>query len=144
MDISTSPITNWSVLKSFHNNKNTLYSTNFSRKFVTNFKEKAALFNSFFAKQCSIIDNGSEIPSFLQPKTDTSLSNITFTEKNTEKVIQNLDSNKAHGHYMISIRMLKMCGKSIIKPLLVVYKKWLEKGCFPNKWKQMLFLSIKK
>ena len=142
MDISTSLITNWSVPKSFHNNKNTLYST--KKEFVTNFKEKAELFNSFFAKQCSIIDNGSEIPSFLQPKTDTSLSNITFTEKNTEKVIQNLDSNKAHGHYMISIQMLKMCGKSILKPLLIVYKKWLEKGCFPNKWKQMLILSIKK
>ena len=48
-------------------------------------------------------DNGSEIPSFLHPKTDKSLSNITFTEKDIEKVIQSLDPNKAHGHDMISI-----------------------------------------
>ena len=94
------------------------------------------MFNSFFAKQCSIVDNGSEIASFLHPKTDKSLLNITFTEKDIEKVTQNLHSNKAHGHEMISIRMLKVCGKSIIKFLLIIYKKCLEKGCFPNEWKK--------
>ena len=89
------------------------------------------MFNSFFAKQCSIIDNGSEIPSFLHPKTDKSLSNITFTEKDIEKVIQSLN-----GHDMISMRMLKICTKSIIKPLLIIYKKCLVKGYFPNEWKK--------
>ena len=94
------------------------------------------MFNSFFAKQCSIIDNGSEVSSFLHLKTDKFSSNITFTEKDIEKVIQNLDSNKARGNDMISIRMLKICGQSIIKPLLIIYKKCLEKGCFPNEWKK--------
>ena len=84
----------------------------------------------------SNLDNGSEILSFLDPKTDRYLSNITFTEKDIEKVILNLDSNKAHGYEMISIRMLKICGKSIIKPLLIIYKKSLEKSCFPNEWKK--------
>ena len=37
---------------------------------------------------------------------------------------------------MISIRMLKICGKSIIKPLLIIYKKCLVKGCIPNEWKK--------
>ena len=48
-------------------------------------------------KQCLILDNSSEIPSVLHPKTDNLLSNILFTEKDIEKVIQNLDSKKAHG-----------------------------------------------
>ena len=71
------------VLKSFHNNKKIpcIPAILHENSFVSNFKEKAELFNSFFAKQCSIIDNGSEIPSFLHPKTDKSLPNITFTEK---------------------------------------------------------------
>ena len=30
--------------------------------------------------------------------------------------MQNLDSNKAHGHDLISIRMLKICGKSVTEP----------------------------
>ena len=82
MEPSTSPKTYWSVLKSFRNNKKIpcippIFHEN---RFVTNFKEKAELFHSFFAKQCSVIDNGSEIPSFLLPKTVKSLSNITFTK----------------------------------------------------------------
>ena len=76
----------------------------------------------------NVINNG-EIPSFLHPKTDKSLSDITFTEKDIEIIIQNLDSNKAYGHDMISIRIPKICGKSIIKPLLIIYEKCLEKGC---------------
>ena len=109
MEPSTSPKTYWSVLKLFHNNKRMLCIPPIfhENRFVTNFKEKAELFNSFFAKQCSIIGNGSEIPSFLHPKTDKSLSNITFTEKDIEKVMLNLDSNKAHGHDRSAFACLK-------------------------------------
>ena len=99
MEPSTSRKTYWSVLKFFQNNKKIpcippIFHEN---RFVTDFKGKAELFYSFFAKQCSIMDNGSEIHSFLHPKTDKSLSNITFTKKNIGKVIQSLDPNKAHG-----------------------------------------------
>ena len=134
MDPSTSPKTYWSVLKSFHNNKKIpcnppIFHEN---RFVSYQFQRKSRIIFFFAKQCSIVDNGSEIPSFLHPKTDKSLSNITFTEKDIEKVIQNLDSNKAHENDVISISMLKTCGKSIIKPLLIIYKKCLEKDCFLN------------
>ena len=78
------------------------------------------------------------------PKLINLLSNITFTEKNIEKVIQNLDSNKTHGHDMINIRILKICGKSIIKPLVIIYKKCLEKGCFPNAWKKANVVHVHK
>ena len=146
MDPSTSPKTYWSVLKSFHNNNKIpcIPPIFHDKRFVTNFKEKVELFDSFSAKQCSIIDNGSEIPSFLHPKTDRSLSYITFIEKDIEKIIQYLDSNKDHRHDMISIRMLKICGKSIIKSLLIIYKKRLEKGCFPNEWKKSNVVPVDK
>ena len=130
MKPSTSPKTYRSVLKSFHNNKKMpcVPPIFYENRFATNSKEKAELFNSFFANQCSIIDNGREIPSFLHPKTDESLSNTTFTEKGIEKVVQSLDPNKAPGHDMIRIHMLKICGKSIIKPLRIIYEKCLEKS----------------
>ena len=95
-------------------------------------KKKPNYLIPFFAKQCSIIDNGSKIPSFLHLKTDKFLLNITFTEKDIEKVIQNLDSYKLHGNDMISIRMIKICGKSSTNHL----QKMLERGCFPNEWKK--------
>ena len=73
-------------LKSFHNNKKIpcippIFHEN---RFVTNFKEKAELFNTVFAGQCLIVDNGREIPSFLHPNTDKFLSNTMFTKKDIE------------------------------------------------------------
>ena len=48
-------------------------------KYVTDFKKKAELFNCFFAKLCSIIDNSSELPLSFRKKADNSISAITFT-----------------------------------------------------------------
>ena len=57
----------WSILKTFLNNKKVpiippLFREN---EFVTDFKKKAELFDSFFAKQCSLISNVSKLPSRL-------------------------------------------------------------------------------
>ena len=84
------------------------------------FKKKAELFNSFVVKQCTVINNGRSLPPGPLPKTDKFLSNITFLSNEILKMIQNLNSKKAHGHYKISIRLLKMCGPSICKPLKVL------------------------
>ena len=37
---------------------------------------------------------------------------------------------------MISIRMLKICGDSILKPLELIFKLCIENGKFPIKWKK--------
>ena len=51
---------------------------------------------------------------------------MRFSEDDIAKLIQNLDPNKAHGHDQISIRMLKICGKTICKPLeCIMFKYWL-------------------
>ena len=65
-------------------------------KYVTDFKKKAELFNCFFAKQCSIINNSSECPFNLCKKTGKSISTVTFTSEDIARLIQNLDPNKAH------------------------------------------------
>ena len=36
---------------------------------------------------------------------------------------------------MISIRMIKLCGDSISKPLEMIFKSCLNQGIFPAKWK---------
>ena len=50
-----------------------------------------------------------------------------FTEKDIEKVIQNLDSNKAHGHDIYPNN-----------------PKCFEKGCFTNKWKKANAVPVHK
>ena len=105
----------WSLLKCFLNNKKIplippLFHEN---KLVTNFLEKAELFNSFFLKQCSLINNGSNLPTHIQYLTNNCLSSVTFSQDDIAKIIQNLDPGKAHGHNNISIRMLKFCGSPL-------------------------------
>ena len=73
------------------------------------FKEKAELFNDFLTRQCSLVDDESKLPSVLNKKTCQSLSTVEFSTYDILKIIRNLDPTKAHGHDMISIRMLKIC-----------------------------------
>ena len=96
-----SPKTYWSLLKLFLNNKKIpilplLFHEN---KFITDFKEKADLFNAIFAKQCSLIDNNSRLHNKLIYLTG-------FSENDITKMILNLDPNKEHGHDQINIRKL--------------------------------------
>lgn len=124
----------WSVLNFFYHNKKTLFHQFFTIIGLSPISKKNPNYLILVLLRCSILDNGRENPSVLHPKTDQ--SNIAFTGKDIEEVIQHLDSNKAQGHGMISIRVLKICVKSIIKPLLILYKKCLEKFCFPKKRKK--------
>ena len=138
--------TYWSLLNRFLNNKKIplippLFHEN---KFVTDFKEKAELFNAFFAKQCSLIKNSSKLPSHLHYLTDNRLSSVSFSQNDIAKIIQNLDPNKAHGHDNISIRMLKICGSSIYKPLEMIFKQCIETGVFPSEWKKANIVPIHK
>ena len=92
-----------------------MYSSLFHKnKFVTDFREKAGTFNSFFAKQCSLINSDSSLLSKIIKKTDNSLYSIWFSTEDILKKIKNLDSNKAHGYDEISIRMSKICGSSSV------------------------------
>ena len=138
MNLMTSLKTYWSILKTLLNNKKIpcippLLQDN---KYVTDFKKKAELFNLLFAKQCSIIDNSSELPSNFLKKTDKSISAITFTCDDIATLIKNLDPNKAHGHDMISIRMLKLCDKSICKTLDLIFQSCIKQGKYPTEWKK--------
>ena len=45
---------------------------------------------------------------------------------------QKLDPNKPHGHDTISIRMLKVCGDSIWKPLDIILKNSTKEGIVPD------------
>ena len=100
----------WSILKTFLNDKKIpcIPPVFHNNKFVIDFKEKAELFNTFFAEQCSLSKNNSELPKSLLFLTEKRLSNVQISNENTIKIINNLNPNKAHGHDTISIRMLKL------------------------------------
>ena len=98
----------------------------------------------FFAEQCSVIPNKSVLPSQLTLLTENLLANCHFSKKDILQIIRNLDSNKANGHDMISIPMLKLCGDSICKPPVLIFKTCLRNGRFPLKWKKANVVPIHK
>ena len=103
--------------------------------------EKSEIFNSLFADQCSPISNGSVLPYELPLRTDSTLSSCHFTYDNILRITNNLDSNKAHGHDKISIRMLKICGDSICRPINIIFNTYLGTGKFPLEWKKNQYCS---
>ena len=56
-------------------------------KFVTYFEEKTELFNAFFAKQWSLIQNSTKIPSHLHYLTDKHLSFVSASPDYIAKII---------------------------------------------------------
>ena len=52
------------------------------------------------------------------------------------KLLRNIDSNKAHGHGNISIRMLKICGDIIRKPLELIFKQTFITGTYSFDWRK--------
>ena len=69
-------------------------------------------------------------------KTEKSLSSLEISETDIFAIIKNLDPNKSHGWDNLSIRMIKLCGKSIAYPLKLIFEASLQEGTFPNCWKK--------
>ena len=53
-----------------------------------------------------------------------------------KRIICKLDPNKAHGHDMISIRVLRMSGDAIIEPLFKIFKICSKCRIFSNDWEK--------
>ena len=84
-------------------------------KFIINFSEKAKLFTFFFTKQCFFVNNNSKFPLVLAKKIYKSLSSVPFWPYDILKIIRNVKLNKADGHDMMIILVLKICDESICK-----------------------------
>ena len=106
--------------------------------------EKAELFNSFFFKQCSLINNRSTLPTHLQYLNNNHLSSVTFSQGDIAKIIRNVDSGNPHGHDNISIRMLKICGSAIFETLAIIFEQCVDTGIFPSEWKKDNIVAIHK
>ena len=134
---STRSKTYWSILKSFYKgNKVPLIPLLLvNNKIVSDFTEKANLFNVFFSSQCTPISNNSVLPSSKYFITDKRLTTIKFNKDDIFKIIRNLNVNKADDHNDISIRMLKIRDSVVTEPISTLFKNCVDCGIFPDIWK---------
>ena len=114
----------------------------FNGAFVTDFQEKANIFNSFFAKQCTLASNNSVLPREFTYMTEERIQSITFSESDVVKIIRALDINKAHGHDNISVTMIKLCTNSVAHPLILIFQNSMAVGTFATQWKRANIVSI--
>ena len=93
--------------------------------FLTDTLVKVNTFNSFFAKQCSLIETGSELPA------DYLLTHNLDPAK-IISIICAFDVSKAHGWNDTSVCMVRICDKSSVKPLFNIFQFSLDTGKFPS------------
>ena len=72
------------------------------------------------------------------------LINCHCSKRNIIQIMKNPDSNKAHGHDMISIWMLILCGDLMCQPLEIIFKRSLRNGGFPLERKNVNVVHIQK
>ena len=84
-------------------------------------KTKANIFNDFFAQQCTLLKNNSVLPINQKFLTQSRLVSLDFNEDEILKIIRALNIHKAHGHDDNSLRMINICDKSLLKPLILLF-----------------------
>ena len=116
--------TYWSILKSFYNYRKVplIPPLLIDDKFVTDIETKINIFNKFFADQCQPLNNAIDLPTNQIFLTQSKLGSLDFNEGELLQIIRALNINKAHGHDDISIRMIKICDRSLLKPLILLFR----------------------
>ena len=139
--------TKTSILKTFYNDKKIplIPPLLVDDKFVNDTKTKADIFNNFFAEQCLPLKNDSKLPSNQIYLTQSKIVSLNFSEDEVLKIIRSLNIHKAHGYDYISIRMIKICDKLLLKPLIILFKNSLNYLIIQTYGKDLiLYLYIKR
>ena len=112
--------------------------------FVNDTKTKADIFNNFFAEQCTPLKNGSKLPSNQIYLTQSKLVSLDFNEDEVLKISRSLNIHKTHGYSDIPIRMIKICDKSLLKPLIILFENSTKSSHYPDIWKRSNIIPVHK
>ena len=103
--------------------------------FIVNCKDRAKIFNDYFASQCTPFVNDSILPP-LSHLTGSRICKIDISDKDISDILSGLNVNKSHGPDGISGNMIKLCGPHLVKPLKIIFSNVLKTGKFPDQWKE--------
>ena len=119
-DPITAPKTYWKMIIFFLSNKKipAIPPLLVNGEIISNFSQKASVFNKFCVS--------------VYPITKFKQSTFFISHDDIFAIIKNLNPNKSHGWDDISIRMIKLCGKSIVYPLKLIFEASLQGGKIPD------------
>ena len=110
---------------------------------VSDFCERANLFNNLFASICTPIKNSSLLLLFSY-RTNARIISFDIMDEDILLIIKNLDPARAHGWDNISIKMIKTCSESLTVPLKMIFEQSLKAGRFPTIWKKANVVPVHK
>ena len=64
------------------------------------------------------------------------MSSLDFNEDEILRITRALNIHKAHGHDNISIRMIKICDKLLLKLLIILFQNSSKSSYCPDIWKK--------
>ena len=136
-DPSTGSKTYWKILNTFLNKcKVPRIPPLFENStFISDCKEKATVFNEYFARQCTPFATDSILPP-LSYHTNNRLSHIIISIDDVKDILKVLKPNKANGPDNISVPMIKLCSDPICLPLQIIFQNIIDTGIFPDQWKE--------
>ena len=129
----------WNLCKSVYSakpaNKQGIPAIQHEGRVISDYQDKAEIFNSYFAGITNIDTSQATLPN-LEPPDALNLELIDITEKDVYDIIKSLKTAKACGPDNISHILLKEGASVISKPLSQLFTKSLQKGSFPSIWKE--------
>ena len=130
--------------ETFYNDKNIPLNSLLliDKKFVTDIRTKANIFNNFFAEQCTPLKNRSLLPSSQEFLTQERLYSLDFSNDEILMSIRSLNVHKAHRH--ISVRMIKICDKSLVKTLIILFQNSIKSSHYTDIWKMSNIIPVHK
>ena len=77
-------------------------------------------------------------------KSDKKLCNLSINENDISAVIRNLGPNKSHGGDNLLVKMVRLCGDSLIYSLKCIFEGVLQEGKYPDCWKKVNVVPVHK
>ena len=112
-------------------------------KLESSFEKKTHHFKVLFVSKCTQLINSSVVLGSFE-SISTAIPSIPFTNEDILKIIESLNDNKVHGNNDFSIRMIKLCGESTVKPLSIIFQNCIDNGIHSDIWKKSNIIPVHK
>ena len=109
--------------------------------YITDNKDKAELFNSFFINNSNIDTSNAALPDF-NYLTDQRLEDLVASEAEVLDLVKSLQVNKSTGHDGIGPKMLREAGSAIVPSLTQLINMSLQSSKVPADWKKAQVIPI--
>ena len=137
----------WTLLKQVYSNNSiqAIPPIETDNSIITNDKDKADAFNTYFVEASSLEDTNATLPENVELFGNVQiLENVDITDEDIDDQLQIMDVNKAYGPDCIPPRLLKEGGIPMRNILKRIFNISLNTGIFPSLWKKANVIPIHK